>query len=55
MLIKIKNVVWQAKIKSAWLNEAQAPLEVFFFLIRNPIRAPIRSDPDFVDAGKIIR
>lgn len=22
--------MWQAKIKSAWLNEAQAPLEVFY-------------------------
>ena len=29
MLIKIRNVVWQAKIKSAWHNEAQAPLAVF--------------------------
>lgn len=30
MLTKIRNHVWQAKIRSAWHNRLKAPLEVFF-------------------------
>ena len=30
MLSKIRNCAWQAKIKSAWYNRAQAPLDFFF-------------------------